>query len=74
MPRRPADSTAPAPLVVNGAPDVSIAQLVAESRRRQGLPERVEDPATVRRVAALLAGARPSEAAPARHARPRVRP
>ena len=30
-------------------------EAVKQSRRRQGLPSRVEDPATLRRIAALLA-------------------
>jgi hypothetical protein len=33
----------------------ALAELVAASRARQGLPPRVDDPGTLRRVAALLA-------------------
>ena len=36
----------------------SIPSFVSESRRAQGLPERVEDPATLTQVAALLRAAR----------------
>jgi hypothetical protein len=36
----------------------SIPFFVAESRRAQGLPERVEDPAALAQVAALLRGVR----------------
>jgi hypothetical protein len=33
---------------------VTVAELVAESRARQGLPATVEDPATIRRLARLV--------------------
>lgn len=36
----------------------SIPSFVSESRRAQGLPERVEDPAALTRVAVLLRAAR----------------
>ena len=38
--------------------ETHISHLVAESRRAQGLPEHVEDPAALAQVAALLRGVR----------------
>ncbi|MBA3430170.1 MAG: hypothetical protein H0U16_01660 [Actinobacteria bacterium] len=34
--------------------EIDIARLVKESRRAQGLPDRVEDPEVLRRVAELI--------------------
>jgi len=62
--------------------ETHIPRLVAESRRAQGLPEHVEDPAALARVVALLRaterqapkGCRDSAPAWAVTARTRVRP
>lgn len=43
--------------------DDAIARIVAESRAAQGLPPTVTDPATLARVARLLAGAEPRRTA-----------
>ncbi len=44
------------------------AALVARSRTAQGLPERVDDPATLAKVAAILHGARRDDSAPVHQA------
>ena len=62
--------------------ETHIPRLVAESRRAQGLPEHVEDPAALARVVALLRavdqqapkGGRDSAPARALTARTRMRP
>lgn len=37
-------------------PDETIQQYVARSRREQGLPEKVEDPAVLRKIARIILG------------------
>ena len=55
---------------------MTTAELVAESRRRQGLPPRIADPATLARLAAILTNTKAARAIerPGRPRRPAVSP